>query len=215
MLLKVLGTILSKVFTTGIGFLIVIITSKELGSSARGEIAIMLLNISIVGLIQGIFNGSSLIYLTPRYSFLKLTLFANASFLWWIELVEDQHYFLLLILSLFQGLLTSSQSLLLGKEKISHFNYLEILKSITLIGSLLLFFYFSGNITLDTTFYAYLISYCLPFFVSIFWLFPLSQTAVKKETSASLMRDFFQFGFQIQLNNISQMINYRFCFFLI
>ncbi len=226
MLLKVLGTILSKVFTTGIGFLIVIITSKELGSSARGEIALMLLNISIIGLIQGIFNGSSLTFLTPRYSFLKLTLVSNlfsillslllTTFFLGIHLIEEDHFNFLLILSLFQGALTSSQSLLLGKEKIASFNYLEIIKSITLIGTLLMCFYVYGTISIEVTFYAYLASYSLPFFISLFWLIPLcSQTNSETNSTSTLISDFFKFGFQIQLNNISQMINYRFCFFLI
>lgn len=226
MLQKVLGTILSKVFTTGIGFLIVIITSKELGSSARGEIALMLLNISIIGLIQGIFNGSSLTFLTPRYSFLKLTLVSNlfsillsillSTFFLGIHLIEKDHFNFLLILSLFQGALTSSQSLLLGKEKIVSFNYLEIIKSITLIGTLLMYFYVYKTISIEVTFYAYLASYGLPFFISILWLIPLfSQPNSERNSTSTLISDFFKFGFQIQLNNISQMINYRFCFFLI
>ena len=226
MLQKVLGTILSKVFTTGIGFLIVIITSKELGSSARGEIALMLLNISIIGLIQGIFNGSSLTFLTPRYSFLKLTLVSNlfsillsillSTFFLGIHLIEKDHFNFLLILSLFQGALTSSQSLLLGKEKIVSFNYLEIIKSITLIGTLLMYFYVYKTISIEVTFYAYLASYGLPFFISILWLIPLfSQPNSERNSTSTLISDFFKFGFQIQLNNISQMINYRFCFFII
>lgn len=226
MLLKVIGTILSKVFTTGIGFLIVIITSKELGSSARGEIALMLLNISIIGLIQGIFNGSSLTFLTPRYSFLKLTLVSNlfsillsfllTTFFLGIQLIEENQFNFLLILSLFQGGLTSSQSLLLGKEKIASFNYLEIIKSITLISTLLMYFYVYGSISIELTFYAYLASYSLPFFISFIWLIPLfSKINAEAKSTSTLIYDFFKFGFQIQLNNISQMINYRFCFYLI
>src|SRR5690606_32852498 len=77
MLLKILSTIFSKVFTTGISFLVVAITAHELGASIRGDIALIILNISIIGLFQGIFNGSTLVYLTPRFSFLKLFLITN------------------------------------------------------------------------------------------------------------------------------------------
>lgn len=225
MIAKIFGTILSKVLTAGIGFLVVILTTKELGSAARGEIALMLLNISIIGLFQGIFNGSSLIYLTPRHSFSPLLLISNlytillgiglTYLLWAVHLVEANQLNFLLFLSFFQGLLTTSQSLLLGKEKIVYYNYLEIFKTLTLISAILVSFYIYRTINLEVVFYAYLISYIVPFLIGFYWLIPFFK-AKKQETNLRLIVvDSLKYGFQIQLNNISQMINYRFSFFLI
>jgi len=225
MLLKVLGTIFSKIFTTGIGFVVVILTTNELGSAARGDIALMLLNISIIGLFQGVFNGSSLIYLTPRHSFTPLFFISNfytiligivlTYILWAVQLVEIHQLDLLLLLILFQGLLTTSQSFMLGKEKIVIFNYLEIIKTLVLISCLLLFFYVYNKISLYAVFIAYLISYIVPFIMSFYWLFPFFKGKKGNAKPNTIMIESFKYGIQIQLTNFSQMINYRFSFFLI
>lgn len=226
MLLKILGTIFSKIFTAGIGFLVVVITARALGASIRGDIALILLNISIVGLIQGIFNGSVLVYLTPKFAFLKLFVVANvfSSFLaillpyimYALYLIPVDQINSIIILTLIQGLLTTSQSLLLGKEKIHIFNLLEIFKSSILILSIMVLFWGMNDISLNAVLIAYLISYTIPFVISIIAIMHYfkEQNDSSLEES-SIIKSFFKYGFEIQINSILHMLNYRFCFYII
>ncbi|MEY3237395.1 MAG: hypothetical protein RI883_1496 [Bacteroidota bacterium] len=224
MLLKILGTIFSKGITAIIGFLIVVITSQQLGASIRGEIAILVLNISIIGLFQGIFNGASLIYLTPRFSFAPLFILSNLfaiivsillSYCMVLSGLIDHNLLTdLMFLGISQGLLTTSQSLLLGKEKIHLFNFLEIAKTIVLIITILFFFFVYEQKSMDSVVKSYFISYLIPFFISLLLLFKQFTESKWKDTK-NLTFALLKYGFEIQVNNISQMINYRLCFFFI
>jgi O-antigen/teichoic acid export membrane protein len=226
MLLKILSTVFSKIFTAGIGFVVVVITARTLGASIRGDIALILLNISIVGLFQGIFNGSVLVYLTPKFSFLKLFIATNLfSFalavglpfvMVFLHILESNQLNELILLASIQGLLTTSQSLLLGKDKIQYFNLLEIIKSTILFLSILFFFWGMNNISLEAVIYAYLLSYSIPLIISLFQLTPyINDTAPANSDQKSILKSFLKYGFEIQINNISHMINYRFCFYII
>jgi len=226
MLLKILSTVFSKVFTAGIGFIVVVITARALGASIRGDIALLLLNISIIGLFQGIFNGSVLVYLTPKFSFIKLffttnlfslALAAGLPFVMvFLDLLESNQIDELILLAALQGLLTTSQSLLLGKDKIQQFNLLEIIKSTVLFLSILYYFWGMRNISLESVIYAYLLSYAIPLLVSLFQLIPFVKDGTEVNTEQkSIFKSFIKYGFEIQLNNISHMINYRFCFYII
>lgn len=225
MLLKILSTIFSKVFTAGIGFLVVVITARELGASIRGDIALIILNISIIGLFQGIFNGSVLVYLTPRYSFLKLFLITNILTtilavilpfgMIMIDLIPQEQQNDIILLSIIQGLLTTSQSLLLGKEKIHFFNLLEIIKSSILFICVIVFFWGLNQITLEAVILAYLISYIVPFIISLAPVLSSINDQPKKVSDRNIFKSLLKYGFEIQINNISQMINYRFCFYII
>ena len=223
MLLKILGTIFSKVFNAGIGFLVVIITARALGASIRGDIALILLNISIVGLIQGVFNGSVLVYLTPKFSFLKLFIVTNLFSailaivlpfaMYATYLIQEDQINAIILLTLIQGLLTTSQSLLLGKEKIHLFNLLEIIKSSSLILAIVILFWGMNDISLSAVIKAYLISYTIPFIVSLATI--TRHFSDKAKEDAPLVKSLLKYGFEIQVNNISHMLNYRFCFYII
>lgn len=226
MLLKILGTIFSKIFNAGIGFLVVVITARALGASIRGDIALILLNISIVGLVQGIFNGSVLVYLTPKFAFLKLFLVANlfSSFLAIVlpyvmyvsYLIPNDQVNSIVVLTLIQGLLTTSQSLLLGKEKIHLFNLLEILKSSSLILSIIVLFWGMNDISLDAVIKGYLISYSIPFVISIISIIRYFNDSIdNSRVESSMIKSFLKYGFEIQINSILHMLNYRFCFYVI
>ncbi len=226
MLLKILSTVFSKVFTAGIGFIVVIITARALGAAVRGDIALLLLNISIIGLFQGIFNGSVLVYLTPKFSFIKLFFLTNlvssglAIGLPYLmaasHLLEASQVNTLIILTALQGLLTTSQSLLLGKEKIQQFNLLEIIKSSVLLMSIIYFFWRMNDISLVSVIYSYALSYIIPLVFSFFHILKYFKSEpIENKEEKSMLSSLLKYGFEIQINNISHMINYRFCFYII
>ncbi len=226
MLLKILSTVFSKVFTAGIGFIVVIITARALGAAVRGDIALLLLNISIIGLFQGIFNGSVLVYLTPKFSFIKLFFLTNLVssglaiglpyLMVALKLLEVDQVNTLVLLTALQGLLTTSQSLLLGKEKIQQFNLLEIIKSSVLLISIIYFFWSMNDISLESVIYSYALSYIIPLVFSFFHILKYFKSEpIENKEEKSMLSSLLKYGFEIQINNISHMINYRFCFYII
>lgn len=226
MLLKILSTVFSKVFTAGIGFIVVIITARALGAAVRGDIALLLLNISIIGLFQGIFNGSVLIYLTPKFSFFKLFFLTNLLSIGFAiglpylmvatNLLELSQVNTLILLTALQGLLTTSQSLLLGKEKIQQFNLLEIIKSSVLLVSIVYFFWSMNDVSLESVIYGYALSYIIPLVFSFFQILKYFKSEpIENKKEKSMLSSLLKYGFEIQINNISHMINYRFCFYII
>jgi O-antigen/teichoic acid export membrane protein len=224
MLKKILGTILSKGLTAICNFLVVILTANYLGAEGRGEIAIIILGLTIVNLFQSIIGGPALVYLTPRYHFFTLQFF---SYLWallisfvvsialvYFDLYPQEYFYDLIALSFIQGILSTHQFLLLGKEKIKEQNILEVLKSASSVLSLLMFFLIVKDVSIEAFIKSTYIAFSIPLVLSIIYVFKFID-GVKFQDAKKLTRDFFKYGFSIQLNNISQMFNYRFCFYLL
>lgn len=221
---KIVGTIFTKILTAVIGFLVIMITTRTLGAEVRADVALILLNITFVGLIQGVFNGAVLIYATPRHSTFSLFVMINIISLIiastlpfafvFFKLLEPNQLYTIVGLTIFQGLLTTSQSLLLGYEDIKSNNKLEISKSIILLVAILIFFWSFNLITLESIIYAYYLSYIIPFVISLIMVLPRLKRA-KTESVFSIFKSVFKFGSQMQISNVSQIINYRICFFFI
>ena len=224
MLKKILGTIVSKGLTAICNFLVVILTANYLGAEGRGEIAIIVLGLTIVNLFQTIVGGPALVYLTSRHHFFSLLIL---SYLWTVlisiivsiilvffHLYPLEYFYDLIGLSLIQGVLSTHQFLLLGKEKIKEQNILEVLKSLSSVVFILFFFLVSQNISIQAFIYSTYIAFTIPLLISCIYVFK-HIGSFRLENAKILIADFFKYGFSIQLNNISQMFNYRFCFYLL
>ena len=221
---KIVGTIFTKILTAVIGFLVLMITTRALGAEIRADVALILLNITLVGLFQGVFNGAVLIYATPRHSTFSLFVLINilslvlASILpfalVYFNLLDHNQLYNIIGLTILQGLLTTSQSMLLGYEDIKSFNRLEIIKSLVLFVSIMLFFWVINIITLDAIVYSYYLSYTIPFLLSLIMVLPRLKLE-RSESITTIFKSVLKFGSQMQITNISQIINYRICFFFI
>lgn len=224
MLKKILGTILSKSLTSICNFVVVILNAYYLGAEGRGEMAIIVMGLSIVNLFQGIVGGSALVYLTSRYHFFSLLIssytwallmsFAVGSVLVIFNLYPAEYFSDLIIISFLQGILSAHQLLLLGKEKIKEQNILEILKAVSGVAALLVYFLFIQNLTLESVIESLYVSILIPGIISCFYIYKYID-GLRLENMKNLTRDFFKYGFSIQLNQISQLFNYRFCFYLL
>ncbi len=224
MLKKIFGTIISKSLTSICNFLVVILTAYYLGAEGRGEMAIIVMGFSIINLFQGLVGGSALVYLTPRYHFFSILI---SSYVWAIlmslmvgsalllfNLYPAAYFKDLILISFLQGILSANQLLLLGKERIKEQNFLEITKAIILVLAMLLHFVILKKFSLISIIHSIYLSVLIPTIVSFFYL--------KKHLDSFyilnikyLIKDFFKYGFSMQLNQISQLFNYRFCFYLL
>jgi O-antigen/teichoic acid export membrane protein len=204
---KIIETIFVKGLSSIINFLIVVITAYYLGKYARGEISILLVSVSLINIIQGIVGGPSLIYLASKYNNLKLFIY---SFIWnfLIALIFS------FIITFLQGGISIFQSLLVGHEQISKHNLIEFSKSIFLILSIGICFLLFNEKNLDAVYLSYVVSYSLAAIIGLLYIGKyLSFKNLKN--NEKLFSEMFMYGFQNQINNFSQLLNYRYLFYLI
>ena len=230
MLTKIFGTIFSKTFASIANFLIVILTAKILGAGARGEIAIFVLSVSIVGIFQAIIGGSALTYFAPKESVKKLLIisiswiipigFLASLILSLFDLLKIDTLFFVIGVSILQGFMLILQNILVGRKQIRHFNVLEFLRAASLLLFVLLILLDSDLITNDNfseiemIYLAYGMANTITITLGVFYLkrLPKLNSAYK---TIDLSKQIFLFGIKVQVTNISQIFNYRFVYFVI
>lgn len=227
MLYKIIETIVTKGFTSFCNLLILLITTNYLGAEGRGEMAIVILGISIVAIFQNILSGSAITYFTPKFE-AKTLIFAATiwnlivSFtlpflLIFLDLFPENYKWDLFFLSFFVGGIAIIQNLLLGKEAVKKQNIIEILKAFSTVVFLIITFVLMNNQTLQSVIYSLYGSYITALIAGIL----LMVSELKKNQADTfpqtipIFPQFFLIGLQMQLTNISQMVNYRFCFYLV
>lgn len=158
--------IIHSLFTKGlvavINFFILIVSSRYLGVSSRGEIAIFILNISIIQIVNEVYTGYSLVYFIPKFNLKRLyvlgivytLIFCSLSNIIVVFLNKQvQGYgWLGYIVSLLIIVNTFNCVLILGKEKVKTYNFLNLLQPLLLLVGL----GFSLLVLKQFTFAAYL-----------------------------------------------------------
>ena len=71
---KIIGTIFTKGLVAVINFLVVILTAQYMGSTGRGEVSIMYLNVSLILLVNDLVGGGALVYMVPKIGLKKCLL---------------------------------------------------------------------------------------------------------------------------------------------
>ena len=224
MLKKIIGTAGSRIIIAMITFSIVVINARMLGSEGVGEIALIVLGITIILLISNFVGGGALVYLIPRYDPFKLIVPAyawaflssviGAYFLSYFKLIPVDYTKHVLFLSLFQALGATNLTFLLGKEKIKQYNLISVLQFVILILTLILFIYGLGRVEVLSYVYALYAAYTLTFVVSFI--------AIKKFIKITNFDKFdevliqvFKYGSYVQLANLLQLMNYRLGYYII
>jgi O-antigen/teichoic acid export membrane protein len=200
------------------------LTANLLGAEARGEIALVILGVSISGLFQSIVGASAITYLLPKNSLKQLLLIAvlwSVSMAFLVNVVldltmitPDGRLWFLVGISLPQGLIFITQSILIAKRKIHWYNRIEYLRSAFLLASAFLFLW-SNSLSIETIFMSYIIANVITAIIGFYFIAQLEHAVEKLNSWTEAFKSLFKYGFEIQLNNISQMINYRFVYFLI
>ncbi|MCE3260008.1 MAG: Polysaccharide biosynthesis protein [Bacteroidetes bacterium] len=172
--------IIQSLFTKGlvaiINFLILVVSSHYLGVSSRGEIGILILNISIIQIVNDIFTGYTLVYFVPKFDLKKI--FAAGLFYTAISCSLSNSVFYVIkrhipgfehlsfLISLIVILNTFNCVLILGKEKIATYNFLNLVQPLLLLVGLFIATYFFKIYTFHAYIGPLLISFVLAFVVS-------------------------------------------------
>lgn len=225
MLRKILETIFSKGITAISNFVTVILTSAYLGAAVRGEIALLLLSVNIVNLFQVILGGPVIAFLVPNNSVRSIFSIAfiwNAGFgvlisllLVALNLIDNDLIFFLINISILQGLISIFQNTLIGKKEITKQNILEIIRAVLVMGLISFYLIFQGITDVSYVYLAYVFANSAVVIVGFIFISPYLMEAIPTNSIKSLFRQMLRFGIQVQFNNISQIINYRFVYYLI
>ena len=128
---------------------LVILAAQFLGAEGRGEISLLMLNITIIVLISEFVGGGALVYLLPRYNFYQLLIpsylwaiasaIAGALALTFLELSPSDLWIHLIIISLLYCINGVHLNILLGLEQIKRHNLSSLVQ---IAGIVLSFFMF-------------------------------------------------------------------------
>lgn len=213
-----------KGFTSIGNFLTVILTAQFLGAEGRGELTLVILGVTIVGMIQNLAGGPAISFYVGKMSHATIAVLAftwlllsSVSVPWMLDyfLLTPRDWLIYIIqLSLLLGGISIIQSFLLGLEKIRQLNFLEILKAVLLILFIAFYFFVMKKVSLQVVVQAYVLAYGISFLVALFMAAKYIKLG-KIEAVGLSLRLLFKTGFELQVNNILQLVNYRFTFFII
>lgn len=224
---NIFRTVFVKIFAALVSFAIILLNAKYIGAEGVGVISIIILDISLIALLSGIIAGPAVVYYTSRKLISQLYL---SSFIWIVFVIafilifnkilnnypEVQNYIFpesyfrdILILSVIQSFIGLNLSILLGKEKIKSHNIINSLQFFVLILSVIYYFYFQKNHSVQ----AYLNSY---YFAVVSSLAISSMLVIKEALKesfslkiSSTFKDVFKYGMFSQPASILQLLNYR------
>jgi O-antigen/teichoic acid export membrane protein len=223
-----LKKIISSFFTKGsvaiINLIVLIISSRQLGGEVRGQVSLLLLNITVIQIINEIYTGYALVYFIPKFSVIKVYLtgllwtficisLLNAVF-YVFNIGSRQFSLHVAILSFIYTLHSFHCVLILGKEKIRPFNFLVFFQPALLLLILSISIFYSGIKTLSAYLLALYISYTVSLLASLLFVTRLfrekKQTPQNNDPAA-----IFKNGVINQLGNLSHTLSNRFNFYMI
>lgn len=169
MLKNILQSLLSRGTVAVINFLILLISSRYLGVSSRGEISILLLGISIMQALSGIYAGQSIVHFVPSSSLPKLTAGAlvftlTASAVCNVALVilnkqvpgYEWKSFIVAVLVIIN---TFHCMVILGCGDIKKFNMFSILQPLLLLAGIAFYIFVKKIYTFEAYFYPLVFSF--------------------------------------------------------
>lgn len=219
---KIISTVFVRGYAAVANLVLVILSAKLLGAHARGEITLVVLGVSIIGMFQALVGGPSLTYFAAKRNIRSLILSST----WWsllsaislglllgfTGLSPKQYTTELVLISVFQGILISQQSYLVGREKVYQYGLLEALRTTVLWSYVTVRFFIFNSRSVEEVLFAYLVANAL----SVLFGFLLFYRHKEKDSlPAANLNELFKYGGEIQLNNLSQLFNYRFVFYLV
>jgi O-antigen/teichoic acid export membrane protein len=181
MLHKILQSLFTKGSVAVINLLILIITSKFLGISTRGEISIIILNLAIIQMVNEVYTGYSMVHFLSKFSITKI--YANG-FLFTVVITaisnavlyaagEQPEGFqgLFFVLSFIIILNTFNCVLILSREFYKMYNMLSVLQPLMLLLGILYFSFVLKDVTLNAFMWPLIISFGISFTISTYVVF--------------------------------------------
>ena len=203
-------------------FLIVVVTSHLWGTSGRGEIALVIANISIINILSNIFCGNTITFHASRDNrdFLFLSAFIGSLVLSLcgalvFSLYIGFGYFKDLFIISFLSSLTGTFSMYwLGVRKITLYNILTFLNPVLILLYLIVFYFIFNLTSINACFYAY--------YSGLGTLLVIGILSFRREApfrfpaiSFKIISKIVSYGFPNEASYFIQFLNYRLSYFFI
>lgn len=229
MLKNIISTLFTKGVVAIINLLILLISSKQLGGDVRGQVSLIILNIAIIQIITEIYTGSATVYFISKQPFRQLYNFGTFWAILCTFIIVGIMYLLYIFFDigiggfwlhlLFLSFLIIQHSfhmvVILAKEKIKLYNFLNLLQPFMLLLVLLMFFFLFQNKNFISYIYALYISFGIAIFISSIQLFKIYQSTSHNQTTEFHPIKIIENGFYNQLANLSHILSNRYNFYLL
>lgn len=201
---------------------ILLITTNLFGAEIKGEISLFVLSISIATLISGFAGGPALVYLVPRGNILSLfvinllwsALSIGVFILFIVQFTSlSIEGFYLYLIALLESTVAINLMLLLGQEKITKHNVVQLIKVLSTLG-ILLYMATSYDPSLELFVTAFTISVLISLALSGYFLFR-SLIKEKLQLQPVELAKTLRLGFTVQIGNLAQILNYRMSYYLL
>jgi len=225
---KIIGTFLNRVLTTAILFAVVVINSNCFGAEGTGNIAVIILGLTLLQVINNFVGGSALVYLVPHRSNFQLLMLSygwmlvsntlGILLLSALDFVPHKHLLFLFILSVIYNLYFIHICIMQGKEDIKLFNILQLSQAVILIVGLATALLFQRwakqQADIRTYLAAFLVSYLIPSIVSTVYV--VRHVRIESLRNAGpLLLEMVKLGFWTQMANLAQLLTYRVNYYFI
>lgn len=220
---NIIQSLFAKGLVAVMNFAILIVSSHYLGASSRGEIAVLILNISIIQIVNEIFTGYTLVYFIPKYNLRKIYIAGIIYTLAACSMTNTIFYFLNKHVANYAGLSylisfmvilnTFNCVIILGKEKFALYNFLNIIQPLLLILGLIYTTYFKKIYTLEAYIWPLLFSFIIAFTIS--FSFVIKMVFKKEEHKPFVMRPIFMNGLLCQLAVLMHIFCNRYSYYLL
>jgi O-antigen/teichoic acid export membrane protein len=178
---NIVHSLITKGLVAVINFFILIISSRYLGVSSRGEISLFILNITIIQIVNEVYTGYSLVYFIPKFDLKKLVIvgifytlifcsLSNAIIVFLNKQVQGFEWLGYLI-SLLIIVNTFNCVLILGKELVKIYNFLNFIQPFLLLAGLGFYIVILKQVTFGAYAYPLLFSFIIAFAISSFTVF--------------------------------------------
>lgn len=215
-------TIVTKFLILATNFVLVVASTRLWGSEGRGEIALVLANISIIAIFGNIFCGSTVAFHTPvlRRDFLLTTGFTGALLvslagsLFFSVLYGFRYFAFLLLISFTLSLSTLFTSYWLGKNNLKNYNLLTLLNPLFILIILFVLYSWFNKTDITAYYHAWYIgtgSVSLLALAGILKGNPYKMPAL----NGNDLRRILNYGFKNEFNYLAQFLSYRLSYYFI
>lgn len=226
MIKKILSNFGTRLFNAIFNLLLAVFISQYLGAAGKGEQSIIITSISILVLFCSLIGASSITYLVQRH---PLHLLFIPAYLWTIvsgflfsylsyvtNLVNEKYVLHICILSILSTFTSINISVLVAKEEINKYNQVSLLQTITIIFSLLFYYFIVNNISIQSYISSLYISYLISFLFSCFFIKKyISFKTDKLQKYLPIIKQYASYGFYNQLGAIALLLSFRLSYFFL
>jgi len=182
LLKNIISTLFTKGFVALVNLAILLVSAKMMGSDVRGQISLLALNIAIIQVINEVYTGYALVYFIPNNSVKKLyvvgvlwtigcTIVCTSVMLLlfhWFDIGSNTHWLHLFILSFIIILHSFHMVIILAKEKIKIYNFLNFLQPTLVLLSLIVALVYLKLTTVEAYIGALYFSFIIAILISSF-----------------------------------------------